>query len=210
MSMQDPQGETPPRTRHESNAGQVSFDKIEIMAMMRILNMIEIDHKNSIFFLVFRLSLAWQDEHLVFHFLKKDKTMNTITKSDEAKMWKPKISFLMLDTDEDIIVEENFIIERRGKPVLSHGYDHLHNNETYVGKENLLHLDIINKAKFICSFDMMEFYPFGSQFCSLQVFISGPDNNLTKLSSKNLTDKGSHSVGEYIVKQWTVEEVFMN
>ena len=76
---------------------------------------------------------------------------------------------------------------------------------TYSGADNILTLETINQASFICSFNNIKFYPFETQKCSFKIFLPGINNHITRLIPGNLTNVGPKSVGEYQVKQWTVK-----
>ena len=59
------------------------------------------------------------------------------------------------------------------------------------------------QAKFVCSFDKIKLYPFGSQTCYLNLSISGPDKYLSKFINKKLTStKVSYELGQYIINEW--------
>jgi hypothetical protein len=93
--------------------------------------------------------------------------------------------------------------------MMSASMDELYPNETYSGAENVLFLKTMNWANFICTFTNIKMYPFGEQNCSVKVFISGTDNSLTNLKSEAFTYKGPVSVGQYVVKNWSIESSFV-
>ena len=92
---------------------------------------------------------------------------------------------------------------------MSADMDELYPNETYSGSENEIFLKTMNQANFICTFTNIRMYPFGEQNCSIKLFISGRDNMLTNLKLKAITYKGPRSVGQYVVRKWSMESGFV-
>ena len=115
-------------------------------------------------------------------------------------IWIPDIHFLtLLNQDGMVETARIFFIEKRGTARIENEF-----NETYSGMENYLSIETINQGSFICSFDSIKYYPFGTQKCSFKIFLPGLDNKFTKLIPGNLTDVGPKSVGDYQIMQWTI------
>ena len=83
--------------------------------------------------------------------------------------------------------------------------DSLHPNESYRGSENSIYKKTIHQAEFICSFENINNYPFDEQYCTIQIYISGTDNELTNLNPGILNTNGTpSSVGQYAVQHWSI------
>ena len=78
-------------------------------------------------------------------------------------------------------------------------------SEMYGGEENPIVMETLTKAVFICTFQDIENFPFNSETCSFQLFISGTDNRFTRLEMTSLTDQGGSKVDQYQIKSWTFE-----
>ena len=63
-------------------------------------------------------------------------------------------------------------------------------------------METLTKAAFICTFEKIENYPFNSETCFFNMFISGTDNRFTRLEVISLQDCGKESVDQYEVKTW--------
>ena len=57
------------------------------------------------------------------------------------------------------------------------------------------------KGTFTCNFAGTTYYPFGSENCTLVIFIAGPENTLTSLNLTKLIYNNT-SVNQYDVIEW--------
>ena len=130
---------------------------------MELLDITEISEIESCFSLTFSLELMWRDQHLNFNFLKDNQAKNIITNDN---IWRPRTQ--LLELKEQDLLNSQFFVEKGGRPRLSNHSDSLWNNETYEGKDNVIHYQTILTAKFKCAFNNVKNYPFGSQNCSFK------------------------------------------
>ena len=172
---------------------------LEIQVKSTILNIIEINEIFSYFKLSFGLELKWRDIYLTYNFLNNNPQRNVLTKNVQDQIWTPKLHFL-LPLNDILETAKNFFVEKTAPAKMSNEM-----NETYHGYENILTIETIKQATFICSFDNIKLYPFGIQKCSYKIFIPGIDNNLTKLVPGDFFDDGPKSVGEYRIIKWTIQ-----
>ena len=66
-------------------------------------------------------------------------------------------------------------------------------------------METLTKAAFICTFEKIENYPFNSETCFFNMFISGTDNRFTRLEVISPQDCGKGSVDQYQVKAWSIK-----
>ena len=59
----------------------------------------------------------------------------------------------------------------------------------------------------MCSFNQIEWYPFGDQECVFGFSIQGTDNRMTDLINDTFTEPQEKSVGEYSIKKWVYEKI---
>ena len=182
------------------NGRKKTFPKTKVIAMTEILKITEINELDSFFFVTLNLELKWADPQLIYNFLHDDKSKNVLTKDDN--IWSPEIMFFEI-LESGQILNEKFSVEKLGSAEMT-DFDGLRQNETYKGAENLLHKKMIYRAKFYCSFENVEWYPFGQQNCSFSMFIPDSANNLTNLFPEDFKYYGSTAVGQYILEGWTV------
>ena len=174
---------------------------VEIDVNSIIFNIIDIDENQSTFKLSFGLELRWKDRYLTYNFLTNLPQKNVVTKEMQEQIWIPKLHFLLLLQKDNLFEAARILfVEKKGLPLMENEIF-----ESYSGTENWFTLETINQATFICSFDNIKSYPFGTQKCSFKLFIPGVDNSYTKLSSKSFVDDGPKSVGEYQIVQWTIQ-----
>ena len=76
------------------------------------------------------------------------------------------------------------MVEKKGNARMSAGIDSLDANETYTGGENPITLKAMFQGVFVCSFDDIASYPFDTEYCFVELYISGSENNFTVLIPK--------------------------
>ena len=82
--------------------------------------------------------------------------------------------------------------------------EHVHVSEIYFGKKNAFNLQIRRRALFSCSYDKMRFYPFGKQYCYVKFYLFGAANNMTRIATKPVVNKGALDIGRYLIQNWTI------
>ena len=189
----------PPRPFSEEATDEDPYKYLIIKVKSSIFNIIEIDESQSLFKLSFGVELKWRDRYLTYNFLDNQPQRNVVTEDNQKKIWLPKLHFLSL-LETMLETGKNFFVEKAGRATMENEL-----NEIYSGTENILTIETIQQAAFICSFDQIKYYPFGRQRCSFKLFIPGINNNITKLVPGQIIDDGPRSVGEYQVLQWTVQ-----
>ena len=137
-----------------------------IEASATVLEILDINESNSIFSLMFFLSLEWRDVHVTFMFLKNDQEKNRI---EEKTIWFPHIKFSVLqDLDKTAINYQEITVRKTGNATLKDGKGILHPIEAYEGSENLLQMMIQYQNAFFCSFANIGRYPFDEEECEIQ------------------------------------------
>ena len=178
---------------------------LDLFVKTIILDVIEIDEKQSYFFVELYQTIKWYDENIIFTFLKNNSLMNILNENSSKSIRKPYQKFCCYSYDEQPEQEMSRIfVSKKGKPkLLPADSEALSYNETYDGAENPLYFEIYQRVKFSCKFENYENYPFGSDFCQFMTYLPGLENNLTKLISDSLEDLGPTSLGQYNIR-WTV------
>ena len=95
-------------------------------------------------------------------------------------------------------------VSKESSPLLTGDMDEIHASEQYPGSGNAVHLLTKRRFRFSCAFNKIRNFPFGTQECSLKIFLRGAANNLTRIKAEPLVDKGPSDFGRYLVKDWRV------
>ena len=184
---------------------RMEFPKTKVAATLKIVKLFEINEIESWFYLRFIVDLKWIDSQIGFNFLKTDMDKNEVPERDE--IWYPDLIFMTVEADYGA-ERNNLFIEKNGEASLSGGTDSLRNNESFAGAGNFLHLRVTNRMKFHCNFDNIQYYPFGRQTCSFQMYIVGGANNLTDLVMEHVEDISRQvSISQYVIFDWTTEKL---
>ena len=99
------------------------------------------------------------------------------------------------------------VVSKESPPLLIGDMDDIHPKEQYPGVGNAVHLLTKMRYRFSCAFSNIRNYPFGTQECSLKIFLRGAANNLTRIQAEPLVDQGPSDFGQYLVRDWRVSSL---
>ena len=141
--------------------------KANVNISFDILNILSISEKDSVFEVSFKLHQLWFDGRVVFHNLKNDSDINTITSSEKEAIWRPKLEFSNTKSKEDMILDQKVFAKviQQGNYTRS---DITVAESAYIfkGEENPILLTRIYDIAFVCEYDM-SWFPFDIQVTSL-------------------------------------------
>ena len=122
------------------------------------------------------------------------------------EIWYPKVLFENTLTEIENLGYTAFV-SKESLPLLVGDMDEIHASEQYPGSGNAVNLLVKMRSRFSCAFDKIRNYPFGTQECSLKIFLRGAANNLTRIRAEPLVDKGPPDFGQYLVRNWRVASI---
>ena len=168
--------------------------KANIHVYFEVNKILAIDEGDSEFSLIFEILLEWADHRLMFNFLKKDSSKNTLFKREYENIWLPEYEFSIMK-DKSVDYGEKITVKRGGEPQTM---DLLEPVEKYLGNESFIQIKTTVKDKFICSFGNISLYPFDTESCQIQLEYTGHYGNYVQLVPRDLVIQPS-SFGDYKV-----------
>ena len=162
-----------------------SYTNTEITTDFKILDILDINEKESSIDLYFILSVKWNDIHIRLENLNTDEDKNTLRQKDYEKTWLPRIQFIHTEKEIDFLMEIFVSKNTSARVAMSGQTDDIDVKEIYQGSENPLNIVLKKRIKFTCNFDNIAHYPFQDQICQLSFYVPGADNKLTNLSVEN-------------------------
>ena len=171
-----------------------------------VLDLLDVDEIDSTFDIYFKLDMRWYDVNLKYRFLNDLDDKNGFNESELIKMWRPKIQFIHIANNDDVITfgDTIFVKKETKSPQLSGGLDTLKVSEIYDGSDHSINILMKRKIKFTCPFENIKAYPFGIQECSLHFYITGVANGLTRFNC-SIVNPPYKTVGQYNVEHWSLE-----
>ena len=179
-----------------------SDTKTEITTDFKVLDILDINEKESSIDLYFILSVKWHDINIRLENLKTEADKNTLRQKDYQKIWLPEIQFIHTEKEIDFQMEIFVSKNSSARVVMSGQTDDINVKEIYQGSENPLNIVLKKRIRFTCNFDNIAHYPFQDQICQLSFYIPGADNKLTNLSVENFDNLGPARFGQYLVWRW--------
>ena len=114
------------------------------------------------------------------------------------------------DQTKSVEVQRQIKIKKHGPASLEGQMEDLHANESYTGYENPISLVTRYQGDFYCDFADNVNYPFDTEECTFEYYVSGTMTNRTKLiPSLPKPYLGPSSVGQYSVKGWKIESAMV-
>ena len=190
----------PPTERTGRQDG--SYTNTEITTDFKILDILDINEKESSIDLYFILSVRWNDIHIRLENLKTEEDKNTLSQKEYLQIWLPRIQFIHSEKEIDFQMEIFVSKNTSARVEMSGQTDEINVKEIYQGSENPLNIVQKKRIRFTCNFDNIAHYPFQDQICRLSFYIPGADNKLTNLRLENFENLGPARFGQYIVKRW--------
>ena len=143
--------------------------------LMKIIDMEEQDHKID---LQLQITLEWREtKRVAFHNLKKDKSMNALSKKEISELWLPRVFYDNTDmkevTREGIGWEWPIVVSVQregshdscGSPSSScsrSDEEEVDEIEIFEGGRNLIEMQQVYTIQFQCQYDL-QYYPFDTQ-----------------------------------------------
>ena len=125
----------------------------------------ETDHKIDF---KFKISLDWKENNQVaFHNLKKDTSLNALSKTDISSLWLPLVTYDNTDQNEVTRLgmgwewNTELSVIREGNFTRS-GLDMVDETEIFEGGENTLFMQQVYTWQFQCKYNLQD-YPFDTQ-----------------------------------------------
>ena len=178
-----------------------------IYLYFHILRLFEISETDSFFDIYFFLEIEWFQDLLNFQFLKEDHYDNIVKNTTDLFIPEVKIGHTkeVVSQTPDLVT-----VARRGLPVMEETLDRVQAREIYSGRENPMLLIIERRLKLTCSFDNIKNFPFGEQNCSMELALAGDARRQMILSIGQVRQEDSRQVGQYVVKDWNVDNEVIN
>ena len=154
---------------YNKNVPPVVSDKegVRLSISIDILKLVAIKEEDYSIEIQFSISLKWKENRVSYHNLKKESTLNALTKEDIGKIWLPRVIYENTDQKEttrlgvDWEWETRVVVERLGKFRRSK-MDEVDEIEIFKGAENNLEMSQTYTHQFQCVFDFRT-YPFDTQ-----------------------------------------------
>ena len=157
--------EKPPAEKNELN----NIFPLEVN--ITILDIFDIDERDSSFDVYFVLNIKWWDARVTFQWLKDEVEERILNEAEYSKLWLPEIEFTHIASPTHKVDFERQIIITKNASKLSGDNDELHVKEIYEGINNPINLIVKNRIRFTCSFDNIQSYPFKKQICLMNFYI---------------------------------------
>ena len=132
------------------------------ISLLKIVSMEEVQHKIDF---QFKISLEWRDNRAIYHNLKHESSLNSLTLTDIASLWLPYVIYANTDMKEAARLEmglrTTIVVTREGSLTRS-GEEVIDETEIFQGAENRLTMYQTYTKSFQCQYNLRR-YPFDTQ-----------------------------------------------
>ena len=196
----------PPRQR-VLKTNNLTFPPLEITTNITINKIFDIDDENSAFSIIFQVEFEWNDLNLKFNYLGKSMGINIISLKELEKIWKPDLNIAIL-TGTAVgpkILDEAILVNRSSDASLADNIETLFHNESYEGATNSIYFKRLYQGEFMCQFNGVSQYPFGTNLCYVRMYLRGIANKMTKINLLPLNVVAENEIGEFIVSKYILQ-----
>ena len=186
--------------------------KAEILVSLTMRKILEINEIEQKFRVGYLLSLRWKDRRLKYHNLKKNPSLNFLSKSERLSVWTPSIVLFNTESEETIAQEEKTDIKVIANRNFSHDTSDattLKNIYIFDGETNDIEMSWVLQTVFICTYDM-GLYPFDTQTCTLDFLVTDKLKDFCYLESGNFSYTGPNELTQYFIKQYFMRNNIIN
>ena len=132
------------------------------ITLLKIVSMEEVQHKIDF---QFKISLEWRENRAIYHNLKQESSLNSLTLTDIASLWLPYVIYANTDMKEAARLEPGLrttiVVTREGALTRS-GKEVVDETEMFQGAENRLTMHQTYTKSFQCQYNLGR-YPFDTQ-----------------------------------------------
>ena len=170
----------PPITVNSSDESIIPVPVNISIDLLKVIDMEEQDHK---IYLQFQITLEWRENYrVVYHNLKKDKSLNVLSDEDISSVWLPRVYYD--NTDQKLVTrlgalwewETEVAIEREGSHVSCEsnpscersGFKEIDEIEIFKARENRIEMQQVYTLQFQCQYHL-QYYPFDTQVTSIHL-----------------------------------------
>ena len=211
----------PVRLRRKKNITYLNPLDVELdLTILEVLDVNEVRYEIEISFL---LDLTWYDHHLHFKYLKENSEKNQVKSFLHLlqKPWTPTLLFYIENEDKSEKYDDKLTVMRRSDPSLvprgkepivyfsetqRRRNSEIDLDEVYAGEMNPFWLTTEKRKVFSCSFNNINSYPFGDQWCSFTFLIERSSNEETNLLLNHLKFE-VFKIGQYTIRNWKWENL---
>ena len=148
-------------TESETN---LTIVPVKVKVTMVLMNILDIEEVKHIITLKFGMMLEWYEKRAIYHNLKQEETLNSLTGSEIKKLWTPYVIYKNTDKSDAVRIGEvdtTLTVTREGNfsrsPITV--ADEI---ETFQGSENKLTMNQTDSKQFHCIYQLQT-YPFDTQ-----------------------------------------------
>ena len=137
---------------------------VNVKVTMVLMNILDIQEVKHIIILKFGIMLEWYEKRAIYHNLKQEETLNTLTESEINQLWTPYVIYENTDKNDAVTLGEvatSLTVTREGNFTRS-DITVTDEIEIFQGNENKLTMNQTDSKQFHCIYQLQT-YPFDTQ-----------------------------------------------
>ena len=192
------------------NTTTFSPTQVEIsLVLLKVVSINEVKHNIEF---QFSAELRWRENRALFHNLKQDTSLNSLSDEEIAKLWLPLVIYDNTDQKEstrlsareaDLQWTTTVTINKEGNFTRS-GLEEAHEAEVFQGSENRLVMEQTYTKEFQCLYQLQR-YPFDTQVCTIVMSVSVMEKKTMMLRPVQMLLKSQTELTQYVITKWSLE-----
>ena len=179
------------------------------IVLMKVVSINEVNHKIQF---QFSAELGWRENRALYHNLKQDTSLNSLTDEEVAKLWLPLVIYDNTDQKEstrlsareaDLQWTTTVTVTKEGNFTRS-GLEEAHELEIFQGRENRIVMTQTYTKEFQCLYQLQR-YPFDTQVCTIEMAVSVMEKKTVTLRPEQMVLKSKTELTQYLMTKWSLE-----
>ena len=176
----------------------------KVKISMAVMDVLRISEVNLEYVLKFRFLMVWYDYRLKYHNLKKEQSLNSLSRGEIDKLWIPYVVFSNTENSESTKGddESEVTITREGDFTES-SINVKEEINIFEGIENKITFQQVYSKSFKCVYQL-QLYPFDTQKCTVEMEIRELERSTVDLEPENVFMESETLLVQYIISHWSL------
>jgi len=178
---------------------------VDVNVSIAVMDVLSISETDLVYVLKFRFMMTWFDYRLKYHNLKKDRSLNSLSRDEVGALWIPYVVFANTENSEAVRGddESEVTISREGNYKESPVTVKQEIN-VFDGNQNRIMFQQLYSKTFKCVYQL-QLYPFDTQKCTVDMELRELDKPTINMIPEDIFMEGDTVLVQYIIAKWSLE-----
>ena len=183
--------------------------QVPVHVSVNLQNIVEVEEVRNKIWIQFEICLEWNETRATYQNLKTKTAMNVLKEEDKTDLWLPLVIYDNTDQKETTRLGKRSewrteVNVKRVGNFSRGGLEQVDEVELFGGDENPLIMKQVYTHRFQCEYHL-EFYPFDTQTCSIEMVLSSYDMEMVQLTPHQLIMSNNKDLALFRITEWRLQ-----